>query len=290
MKAFLKITIFTCISMSLGGCTFQGNNFYTGPSDPCGFSIDPRSNGPVKWDEDAFPIPFYIHESVPEEAQENFISAIAQWNGSWKNYLTQQGLEYKPLFSIVGNGSLFSGEIENDSYNMVFFTHDFSEFGTKSTQAITKIYSINRKIKDTDIVVNNQHFDYFFDSSYDDSVLALKKKQTAERMLASLKVPTFWEDIKIKLNSAIQFLLNFFVKQDHARRLANIRRARVPRGQIDFPSLMIHELGHVPGLAHADHEHSKSSVMAPKLPYGISRRYISSYDLNNLTCGYRASE
>ncbi len=53
-----------------------------------------------------------------------------------------------------------------------------------------------------------------------------------------------------------------------------------PAYGVEFKSLMIHELGHVLGLAHSD------GVMSPYLAEGVSRWDISSTILNNLTCEY----
>ena len=79
---------------------------------------------------------------------------------------------------------------------------------------------------------------------------------------------------------------------------------------MDFASLMIHELGHVPGMAHFDlsdrmrlasqqnssnlaskRENSRfrkeiHSVMEPKLAEGSARRDIAEHDLDNLLCAY----
>ncbi|MBX7232516.1 MAG: matrixin family metalloprotease [Bdellovibrionales bacterium] len=52
---------------------------------------------------------------------------------------------------------------------------------------------------------------------------------------------------------------------------------------VDFKSLMIHELGHVLGLAHTD---TLNSVMNVSLSDGLNRRQISSSDKDSLHCEY----
>jgi len=52
---------------------------------------------------------------------------------------------------------------------------------------------------------------------------------------------------------------------------------------VDLQSLVLHELGHVLGLAHTG---TKGSVMAVSLSSGVERRDPSTGDLNDLRCEY----
>lgn len=54
-------------------------------------------------------------------------------------------------------------------------------------------------------------------------------------------------------------------------------------GTIDVESLILHELGHVLGLAHAD---GSQTVMSPYLSNSYLRRNVSWEDLSNLKCEY----
>ncbi len=53
--------------------------------------------------------------------------------------------------------------------------------------------------------------------------------------------------------------------------------------EIDFQSLLVHELGHVFGLGHID---DKGSVMISNLAFGEKRRQPSDGDIKNLSCRY----
>lgn len=58
-----------------------------------------------------------------------------------------------------------------------------------------------------------------------------------------------------------------------------------PPDQVDFESLMVHELGHVLGLQHIEKGHQ--SVMEPQLASGDNmRRNPGKYDLDSLKCEY----
>ena len=276
---------------------------YIGSKDDCGFAISQLTGEGIRWPE--LPAHFYIHESVPNSAQRNFVSAVEHWNMDWEYHLENLGIEPFPLFALVNEDMMYNGSPGNDNYNMLFFINDdFSIYEKEKVQAITAMHSSRRgEIKDTDIIVNNINFRYFYDEDYDEDILALKEEVAHQRRIASSQARGFWFQLKEQIKNWFQFLLKPFQAKKPIRQIAR-KTTRVPKNQVDFPSLMIHELGHVPGLAHFDssdatmasHSHSLpskeedqdiTSVMEPKLAYGRTRRNISEYDLNNLLCGYR---
>ena len=306
MKKFFKIGIFILLVSSFPACVIHDGRggFFLGKKDSCGFAVSQYNGKGLRWRKSDFPITFYVHESVPAKAQANFISAIDHWNMAWEEFLSDEDLEFFPLFAVVDKNNQYSGSPMDDSYNILFFIEDDfdqSGYGEKKVQAITSMHSnqLTGRIKDTDIIVNNDNYDYFYDKNYDTDILISQKETSSHRGLASSVSVGFWPRFKQRIQNWLNFILKPFKKKKELRQIARIP-SRVPINRVDFPSLMIHELGHVPGLAHINkseshamasmgddsEERTLSSVMEKKLLHGRVRRHIGRYDLNNLLCGY----
>ena len=306
MKAFLKVgSLFLFVFLSASCVLWQmGSPIYMGEKDSCGFAVNQYSGQGLRWDDSKFPISFYVHYSVPDKAKDNFISAVEHWNLEWTEYLQSEGVEPFPLFVVVSRDR-YNGKPERDENNFLFFINDnFSRYESiQGVQAVTALNSIGHELRDTDILVNNENevFEYYYDSSYNKEITVAKKQIESQRAIASSRAPGFWFKITEQLKQWWSFLLKPFQKKKPSRHIARIS-PKVPRGKVDFPSLIIHELGHVPGLAHFDHnditninQRSRSnssrrnsylSVMEPNLSSGRARRDITDNDLYNLLCGY----
>ena len=303
MKA-LKIGCLVLFIGLLASCVFQpGHPIYVGERDSCGFAVSQYSGQGLRWDEDKFPISFYIHHSVEKigskKAVNNFISAVSHWNLAWMEYLENEGLKPFPLFDVSDKSNLYNGKPGKDENNFLFFIDDnFARYESNSnTQAITTIASTGHEIRDTDILVNDEAFDYHYDSSYDKEITQAQNQMESQRAIASSKAPGLGFKIVDQFKQWWLFVLKFFKKQKAVRNIAT-PSPKIPRDKIDFPSLIIHELGHVPGLAHfhsddigkdhhrARHSERHLSVMEPRLSSGRARRKITDHDLKNLFCGY----
>ena len=322
--------------MFLASCIIEQRGFFAHDLsvNECTFTLDPLTNSPIRWNDNRFPVSFYVHESVPPDAYFNFVSATEYWNLIWLDYLAEKGLDGPPLFDIVGENQSFSTKPKADGYNVLFFTDDFRSYyseieeeSAKTTQtteteiteedriqaaakiqAVTVVRRSNAEIKDTDIIVNSRNFRFFYDKNYDEDILLASQERLAYRNVSSSRDLTLVESIKLKFLSFFKGFLNLFRKDVSKRNIAT-RKVRVPKGFIDFPSLMIHELGHSPGLFHSDNRKVKralknsgrastlsqlnkgriKSVMEKALPAGFARRHIGDFDLDNLFCGYYES-
>ena len=292
MRCFYKIAFLFFLGFNVASCYYVApdNHLYTGRPDPCGFSKSSH-NDSIKWDTSKFPISFYAHSSVSTDAYRNFVSATEHWNDAWMEYLEARSITNKfLLFKIGGEGYLFSGTPGVDGSNMLFFLDDFDGYSNKpnSIQALTSTISAGGRLEDTDILVNEEHNKYYFDRSYDSYVLSTHTQSNQYRTFASTSQPSFWENAKDTFLRLFYFAMDFFKIQEHVHRDLDARR--ISKNLVDFPSLIIHELGHALGLAHIPIEDEKSdrlfSIMERVLPKGRTRRVIGSYDLDNLFCGY----
>ena len=292
----------------------------------CYFNRDLRTGKAVKWTEDSFPISFYIHESVPDEAYFNFVAAVDHWNIRWAEYVEERGGEAGPLVEIVGKGERFaaSGSLLRDDYNMLVFVESSKigkimgeqSFAVDEIQAVTysqksRNFFGNVSLKSADILVNKTSFRYYYDEEYNKDILAWKKSLDPKRRIAFTKIPSRTALIKNRILNFFLKLLDFF-KAEKQRGLARLRKS-IPENMVDFPSLMAHEIGHAEALGHVDQdkypksaalrsphrmpmrqlasldekkEGKEQSIMKVELPRGTVRRHISDFDLGNIFCGY----
>ena len=312
------------IFLSLTACLMESGRLADMPLyevNECYFTRDLLTGKTIKWEEDKLPVSFYIHVSTPDAAYLNFVSAVDFWNIRWAEYMEEQGFESSPLVEIIGRGEKFtaSGSLIKDSYNMLIFSHNTGikaitgklSTPVKEIQAVTYSQKSRGQLKSADILVNQTDFKYFYDEDYNQHILALKSQRESLRQIAFTKSFGFLKSLKIRFKNFFVRLLNFF-KKERKRDIARVY-SKVPLNSVDFPSLMIHEIGHSIALAHVDEkdktniaalrshsavsrrlastdrrreEEKKKSVMKVELPRGTLRREIPDFDLRNIFCGY----
>ena len=297
---FIKAKRLIFILLFLSSCILDSlNPAFIGEKDACNFTVNQYSGQGLRWDKGQFPVLFFIHESVLPVAEQNFISAVEAWNLAWTEYLEEEkGIRPFDLFAVEAS-YLKTGNPQKDKQNIIYFMGDsFLAYAPKKTiQAITAVHSTNESIKDTDILVNNKEYNYYYDEDYNQVVRLAKNQAQTLRGLASSTAPSLWLQTLQRLQNFFKFFFKPFIKKTKFRGIS--ATSTIPDHQVDFPSLMIHELGHVPGMAHYEaasqnlhSERSKRrssrhvSVMEPRLANGVNRREIKHYDLENLFCAY----
>ena len=317
----MKYFIFIILSVFfISSCVFEnpfmGPGVFQDQQDSCEFMVDAYTGQSLRWDKSQFPIIFKVHASVPREAELNFISAVDHWNLAWSEFLEIKGLKPFNLYYVDPRGR-YEGEPGADGSNLLLFEYEnFSKYNPdQDIQAITTVWSKRRAkvtfITDTDILVNTINRKYYYDDSYNNRIQLAKKDFEIKRFLASSKDPGRFVLIMENLKSFFNLFLKLFKKPKKIRQIANYR-TNIPRDHVDFPSLMVHELGHVPGRKHyhpeshqnhfsEDQLYSKNrrhqasskdrkknyiSIMEPRLLHGRTRRNITEYDLETLFCAY----
>lgn len=180
--------------------------------EECNFVINSVGQR-VSWN-DQVPVKVFIHKSVPTQFHGAIKNALSQWDNS---------LSSRPIFEF--GGVITHGEgASQDKASVIYWKEEWVG-GKPGEQARTTVFWIGNQIREADIQINAQDFDF-----------------TAE--------------------------------------------AQAVNGAVDLESLMVHELGHVLGLAHSADETNKVSVMAERLASGTLRRVPAKQDIDALRCEY----
>lgn len=107
----------------------------------------------------------------------------------------------------------------------------------------------------------------------DATIIYWKEDWTGDKVGEQARTTVFWKENQIK-EADIQV---------NARDFHFAWQEGPVNGAVDIESLLVHELGHVLGLAHSK---GPASVMATRLSSGTLRRVPSKTDLDSLRCEY----
>ena len=196
----------------------------------------------IKWKN--LPIPIYIHNSTSEVAEKNMAYAVDIWNQSW-HYHTGKG----PIFELIGIVNQKAPDQSGDHINMLFIDSDMHLLKQKQ-QGTTHIRNaFGGTIFDADIIINNIDHDYFYENeSFDYIAHTPLSKLNHSRSLASSISDSLWNRFLNLLKPLLSKL--FFWKKTEKR--SPDREQQIQSYEIDFISLVIHELGHTAALVHIE--------------------------------------
>ena len=271
MKAFLL-----CLIMFFCSCGYMTEGGVTGDVTPCYFRVD--RGFVVRWRE--LPIPLYIHESTPKLARQNYIYAVDMLNEAW-NYYSGKGR----IFELIGDvPTTEDNPVKTEDGINIFFLDKKHKLLHNEQQGTTRIrnYFLG-EIYETDVIINNIHFKYFYEKEPIDYSLYTKVPElSSQRSFASTSPQSFWKGFLYAFESFLNFLA--FWNKKNRERGPSSSPLKIPAIAVDAISLNLHELLHVTGLTHDDSD--ENNIMYSALARGQVRRNIMEKELSRISCHY----
>jgi hypothetical protein len=212
----------------------------------------------VSW-QHHLPVHLYVHHSVPVQYYAAIERAISVWN-------SRLGLE---ALRVDGWGIDQYDTPQHDGMSIIYWLHEWDS-DKPSEQARTTIYWTGNQIYEADMRINAKNFQFFPGDEI--SPFYTNNPQVPP----SLQPPP---PSVAKTESSSTLVNNMMPPSVRP----NASSGPVVFTGVDFESLVLHELGHVLGLAHTA---TIGSVMVPSLASGYVRRMPSVTDIQALKCEY----
>jgi hypothetical protein len=207
----------------------------------------------VSWQKN-LPVKLYVHHSVPPQFYGAIERAIQVWN-------RRLGVE---ALRIQGWGISNYDQPQHDGMSVIYWLHDW-DADKPTEQARTTIYWTGNQIYEADMRINAKNFQFYPGDEVSPFYSRVPLVPSNHQPLPSAPLE----------NTAASSVI------------ASMRPLSlpppVPFSGVDFESLVLHELGHVLGLAHTA---TIGSVMVPSLASGLVRRTPSETDIQALKCEY----
>lgn len=267
--------IYFIILCFLPACMVRPVGIDNRPSvDECNFHVNHFGKG-YRWNH--LPVPITFHSNtIHDQARLATLKVIDEWNQVWNSESGQN----QGLFEMAGwvhYDSAMDVRNKKDKANTVTLI-DRAEnsscgqkrcFLKKKQQGVTSMAGLF-SLSETDVFLNDGDYDFYYEQRINN------KRSVASLAVSAGFFRELWEGF-------LQYLL-FWKKPE---RDPSSKRRFIPKGLIDFESLVAHELGHVLGLGHIETE---GSIMRRKLGSGVMRRGLRRIELDSLLCGYGARE
>ena len=270
----MKFFILFCLLFLFSACVqMPPQARCKGCVDECNFHMGQYGKG-LRWR--TLPVPITLHaESMHQPAINTTLKVIDEWNHTWKSD-TQSQTE---LFEVVG--AIHYNEADDtmrDDHNSIVMLSTRNQGSLPSVMllpdrvGVTQTLGGRMYLSEADIYLNEEVYDFY----YEDQELVGQKPKEYSRYLASLSAPQF--EVKSLFERFLKWIM--FWKKESGREIA---AARVPRGKVDFESVVSHELGHVLSLGH---NNKPGSIMQEGLEGNQVRRGLRPIDIDSLRCHY----
>ena len=258
----------------LSACMVRPVGIDSRPSvDECNFHVNTFGKG-YRWG--SLPVPLTFHsQTMHDQAYHSTMKVIDEWNHVWKSESGQNTDLFEPAGWVHYNDVMDIREKDKTNTVALVDRVENRKCGQSrcllksNQQGVTAMTGMFR-LSETDILLNEEDFDFYFDEGIDNN-----RKLTSLAPPASL-LHELW----------MRFLEYLFFWKKPARGPASGQDS-IPRHLIDFESLVAHELGHVLGLGHIEEE---GSIMRRQLGSGVMRRGLRRVELDSLLCGYASGQ